>query len=124
SRLPAAPLAATAMVARIRQKTSPANLTALPKNLENKDIVPMALNGATACADMIDLAWLVLGSLVVAVEQLTHLCGVESGPGTVWAELQGGFRPVVEDRPLAEEVRGSALALEGAARSWLSETPI
>ncbi len=97
-------LAATSMVARIRQLAYPSTLTALPTNLNNQDIVPNALNGATVVAELLDLAELVLGSLALAVVQLNHLDGIGPTPG-LWSDLHDISAPLVDDRPLHEEVR-------------------
>ncbi|MDP9073151.1 MAG: aromatic amino acid ammonia-lyase [Actinomycetota bacterium] len=104
-------LAATSMVARIRQLASPATLTALPTNLNNQDIVPNALNGAIVVDQLVDLADLVLGSLALAVVQLSHLDGVRHPEDTLWSELQELSPPLAHDRPMHEEVRAASLAL-------------
>jgi histidine ammonia-lyase len=101
-------LSATSFVARIRQLAYPATLTALPTNLGNQDHVPMALNGANATAELIELGWLVIGSLALAVNQWTYLDAGRHAPSGIWTDLQEGFTPVVEDRPLAPDVRSRA----------------
>jgi histidine ammonia-lyase len=113
-------LSATSMVARIRQLASPATLTALPTNLGNQDIVPMALNGANAAAEMIELAWLVVGSLTLAVQQLTYFVGGDHEAG-FWSDLYRGFEPIIHDRPLGGEVRTAAATMQEAAEDWPTE---
>ena len=85
-------IAATSLVSKIRQLAYPATLTSLPTNLGNQDHVPMALNGANTVTEAITLAWLVIGSLTLGINQWTYLEKVQSKAGTVWAELQTKFR--------------------------------
>jgi histidine ammonia-lyase len=106
-------IAATSFVAKIRQLAYPATLTALPTNLGNQDQVPMALNGANTVADMVRLAWLIIGSLALAVTQWTYLDRRSIGVGTIWADLATNFHPLHHDRALAAEVRQAAQTLEG-----------
>lgn len=105
-------IAATSFVAKIRQLAYPATLTALPTNLGNQDHVPMALNGANTVADMVRLAWLIIGSLALAVTQWTYLDRRSIGVGTIWADLATNFHPLHHDRALATEVRQAAQTLE------------
>ena len=106
-------IAATSFVAKIRQLAYPATLTALPTNLGNQDHVPMALNGANTVADMVQFAWLIIGSLALAVTQWTYLDRKSLGVGTIWADLATNFHPLHHDRALAAEVRQAAQALQG-----------
>jgi histidine ammonia-lyase len=105
-------IAATSFVAKIRQLAYPATLTALPTNLGNQDHVPMALNGANTVAEIIQLAWLILGSLALAVNQWTYLDQRTIEAGTLWADLSMRFPPLHHDRALAAEVRQAAQFLE------------
>jgi histidine ammonia-lyase len=105
-------IAATSFVAKIRQLAYPATLTALPTNLGNQDHVPMALNGANTVADIVQLAWLILGSLALAVNQWTYLDHRTIEAGTLWADLSTTFQPLHHDRALAAEVRQAAQFLE------------
>ncbi|MFD0417082.1 aromatic amino acid lyase [Streptomyces sp. NPDC127108] len=98
-------ISATSFVARIRQLVYPAGLTALPSNGLNQDHVPMALNGANAVSDAVDQAWLVVGSLAVAVTQYAALTGQGTDSPGVWAELARVSPALAADRPLAPEVR-------------------
>lgn len=79
-------LSATSFVSKIRQLVYPASLTALPTTTENQDHVPMALNGATAVTDAIELAWLVVGSVAVGLAQYAALDG-RTGETGLWAKL-------------------------------------
>ncbi len=105
-------IAATSFLAKIRQLAYPATLTALPTNLGNQDHVPMALNGANTVADIVQLAWLILGSLALAVNQWTYLDHQTIEAGTLWADLSESFQPLYHDRALAAEVRQAAQFLE------------
>jgi histidine ammonia-lyase len=110
-------IAATSFVAKIRQLAHPATLTALPTNLGNQDHVPMALNGANTVADIVQLAWLAIGSLALAVTQWTYLDQRSIEVGTIWADLAANFQPLHYDRALAAEVRHAAQVLEGMSIS-------
>ncbi|KNB50252.1 aromatic amino acid ammonia-lyase [Streptomyces caatingaensis] len=109
-------IAATSHLARLRQLGHPASFTAVPTNLHNQDHVPMALNNANAVAGMTDRAWWILGSLLLAVNQLTRLTRGPAGTG-LWPRLLHRFPPLDRDRPLADEVAAAA----EAARSYFLE---
>lgn len=113
-------IAATSFVAKIRQLAYPATLTALPTNLGNQDHVPMALNGANTVGELLQFAWLVLGSLGLALNQWTHLDQRRVEAGDFWADLLASFPPLEHDRPLAAEVRQSAQCFETMACRLLS----
>jgi len=101
-------LSATSFVAKIRQLVYPASLTTLPTNNGNQDHVPMALNGATAVSEALELGWLVIGSLGVALAQLAALSDEDVDEGEseeLWASIARACPPLDRDRPLAEEVR-------------------
>ncbi|MBZ4322010.1 aromatic amino acid ammonia-lyase [Streptomyces huiliensis] len=110
-------IAATSHLARVRQLGYPASFTALPTNLHNQDQVPMALNSANAVADMTERAWWILGSLLLAVNQLAHLTGGPPGAG-LWERLRARFPVLDRDRPLAAEVTAAA---EEARARFLAE---
>jgi histidine ammonia-lyase len=114
-------ISATSFVSRIRQLVYPASLTALPTNGGNQDHVPMALNGANSVAEAIELAWLVVGSLAVAVAQRTALAGVSRRTSGLWAELAEISPPLERDRPLAAEVRAACDLMSAAAAELLAE---
>jgi len=73
----------------------------------------MALNGANTVAEIIQFAWLVIGSLALAVTQWTYLDQRSIDGGTIWADLSTNFHPLHHDRALAAEVRQAARTLEG-----------
>lgn len=112
-------IAATSLVAKIRQLSYPATLTALPTNLDNQDHVPMALNGASVLAKLILSAWQVLGSLAIAVNQWTALNDAKTPDGTIWSTLRTQFRPIDIDRPLSIEIQEAALLMEKFATGCL-----
>lgn len=105
-------IAATSMVAKIRQLAYPASLTALPTNLSNQDHVPMALNGANTVGQILEYAWLVTASLALAVTQWTYLDEAQFPSNSLWDLLQNNFQPLERDRPLAGEVRQAAAILK------------
>ena len=109
-------IAATSFVAKIRQLAYPATLTALPTNLDNQDHVPMALNSADAVAKVVELAWLVIGSLALAVNQWSILDNARIPVGTVWSELRDRFESLDTDRPLSAEVQQAAKLMHSASR--------
>lgn len=114
-------ISATSFVSRMRQMVYPSSLTTLPTNGWNQDHVPMALNGANAVAEALELGWLVLGSLAVGVAQLAAITGRPAGGGStsdVWSELAVLCPPLDADRPMAAEVRAARdlLCADAAAR--------
>jgi histidine ammonia-lyase len=98
-------IAASSLVSRMRQLAYPSSLTSLPTNLNNQDIVPNALSGATVVAELADLAETVVGSLALAATQLGHLDGVAHPAGSLLAELADVVPSITVDRPLHGEVR-------------------
>ncbi|WP_223830656.1 aromatic amino acid ammonia-lyase [Nocardiopsis quinghaiensis] len=107
-------ISATSFVSRIRQLVYPASLTALPTNNGNQDHVPMALNGANAVAEAVEMGWLVIASLAVGTAQYAALLGHPVPEDGVWRRLADACPPLAQDRPLAAEVR--------AARTVISES--
>ncbi|MEU9225155.1 aromatic amino acid ammonia-lyase [Streptomyces massasporeus] len=105
-------IAASSHLGRLRQLGHPASFTAVPTNLHNQDQVPLALNSANAVAQMTERTWWILGSLLLAVNQLAHLTGHRDGDeARLWRELREEFPPLDRDRPLAGEItRAAALA--------------
>lgn len=116
-------ISATSFVSRIRQLVYPASLTALPTNNGNQDHVPMALNGANAVADAVELGWLAIGSLAVGTAQYAALLGRPVPSEGVWRRLSEACPPLAQDRPLASEVR-SALAVIAEETRLLSDTTV
>ncbi|NED99851.1 aromatic amino acid ammonia-lyase [Phytoactinopolyspora halotolerans] len=96
-------LAASAMLAEIRQRSGPATTTPVPTNLSNQDIVPVALIGALRVAEQLDLAGRIVGAVAVAAGQAQQLLG--HGPSSAWTSRIIRISPRLHaDRPLADEV--------------------
>lgn len=109
----------SSLVARIRQLALPASLTSLPTNLGNQDQVPMALNSAIAVDEIIDRSWIVLGSLLLTINQLAFLDEVPTASDDFWAETSRQFHPVEDDRPLAVDIRRAAQFVHAEAKRLL-----
>lgn len=102
-------LAAAGFVAEIRHRAAPASTTAIPSNLGNQDIVPMALVAARRVTEQLALNELVIGSLAVGVSQLVQAADAELPDAPAWLEALVEASPrLSDDRPLAAEVRGAA----------------
>ncbi|TBL45497.1 aromatic amino acid lyase [Verrucosispora sp. SN26_14.1] len=100
-------ISTTSFVSRIRQMVYPSSLTTLPTNGWNQDHVPMALNGANAVSDALELGWLAIGSLALGVAQAAVMIDEAPAPTGVWARL-AEISPALEaDRPMAAEVRAA-----------------
>lgn len=97
-------LAASALLAEIRQMSAPGTTTPVSTNLDNQDVVPMALMSALRTARLLNRGALILGSLGVGIAQLLHVAGApEATP--LGAEILARSAPLERDRPLADEVR-------------------
>lgn len=108
-------IAASAMVAEMRLKATPATTTALPTNLTNQDIVPMSLASALRTAGTLELGSLVLSSLAVAIAQVDQLQG--SNPGDdMWARIADDCPRLESDRSLSSDVRAVRNTLFVASR--------
>lgn len=109
-------LATTALLAEVRQKCIPATTTPVPTNLDNQDIVPMALMGALRVARQVELAALILGSLGLAVGQLAQELGHRPFARRPWLDRIVELSPRLDgDRPLSEEVRNVTELLRSQA---------
>ncbi|MDG4750876.1 MULTISPECIES: aromatic amino acid ammonia-lyase [Micromonospora] len=105
-------LAACAYLSEIRMLSTPATVTPVPANVDNQDVVPMALTSALRVARQLDLADLVLGSLGLAVAQILRLTGAQATSRDDWtATLLSLSAAFEDDRPLHGEVRTVADAL-------------
>lgn len=117
-------IVATALLAEIRQQCAPATTTPVPTNLDNQDVVPMALMGALRVARQLDSSALVLGSLAVGAAQLLHLTVGDNGNpqhGSL-SRLVSRTPRLMDDRPLADEVRELAALVEDEARRQVAVT--
>lgn len=108
-------VAAASFVSEIRQRAAPASTTAIPSNLGNQDVVPMALVAARRVTEQLELNELVLGSLAVGVSQLVHATGTSLDSAPAWLDELVRVSPRLdEDRPLAAEVRQAAAVMLSA----------
>lgn len=96
-------IAASAMLAEVRQKASPATTTPVPTNLSNQDIVPVALIGCLRTTEQLELTGLIVGSLAIAAAQLSHLSGDTTPQQWQLAILELSPR-LQDDRPTSAEV--------------------
>ncbi len=113
-------LAATATLAAMRRCAVPASVQSLPTNLHNQDVVPLGTQAALNALDTArSLRWL-HGSLAVALRQATHV-GARRPTAPVCASVLDALRelipPIVDDRPLDEDVRRAADLLDGFAKN-------
>jgi histidine ammonia-lyase len=97
-------LAATAMLAEIRQLCLPSTTTALATNLGNQDVVPMSLNGAIKVRGQIELANLIVASHALVVTHYGFDASIQA-TSKLWASLADATAPLTIDRPLAADVR-------------------
>jgi histidine ammonia-lyase len=81
----------------------------------------MALNGANAVSDALELGWLAIGSLALGVAQLAVM--VDESPATagVWAKLAEISPPLQADRPMAAEVRAARDLMAAYAAELLTD---
>jgi histidine ammonia-lyase len=97
-------LAASALLAEIRQMAAPATTTPVSTNLDNQDVVPMALVAALRSARQLDRSALILASLGLAARQMMHLIDAETS--VPWLQrILAAIPPLGDDRPLADDVR-------------------
>jgi histidine ammonia-lyase len=105
-------MAASSLLAAIRQHAYPASCTPVPSNLGNQDHVPMALNGANAVAEMLDRAWLIAASVFHALAQVQLLQHRPIADGGLWGDLARHAPDLSRDRPMAAPVAALAARLE------------
>lgn len=110
-------LAATAMVAAMRRAATPASVQSLPTNGHNQDIVPFGTQAALTALDQAQMLRIVHGSLAVALRQAVHV-GARRPTAPACADLLDRLMavvpPVDPDRPLDQDVRAAATALDAA----------
>jgi tyrosine ammonia-lyase len=119
-----AQVTASALVAELRTLAVPASVQTIPTNNDNQDVVTMGTIAARKAAAALDMAWQVLAIHALALAQAAELRARAEGradpaaagfaPASV--ALVGAVRavapPLVEDRPLADEIEAAARALE------------
>jgi histidine ammonia-lyase len=101
-------LACTSHLGAIRQRCLPASTTAIPTNLGNQDHVPMALNSAVLVADLLERAWWIVGSLLLAATRLAQLVPGAPRGREPWGELADRYPDHLADRALAGEIAATA----------------
>ncbi|WP_434444366.1 HAL/PAL/TAL family ammonia-lyase [Lentzea sp. E54] len=115
-------LVATATVAAMRRACVPASIQSLPTNLHNQDIVPFGTQAAlTAFEQARSLRWL-QGSLAVALRQAAHLRpdrALSPRCSALVRAISEVVPPLIQDRPLDEDVRAAADALDVVVTSEL-----
>jgi histidine ammonia-lyase len=84
----------------------------------------MALNGANAVSDALELGWLAIGSLALGVAQLAVMVDHEVETTGLWAELAEISPPLQADRPMAHEVRAARDLLDRHAAARLADTGV
>ncbi|GII55518.1 histidine ammonia-lyase [Planotetraspora thailandica] len=108
-------IAATSVVAAMRRECLPAGMQSLPTNLHNQDVVPFGNQAALSALEQAErLRWM-HGMLAVALRQAFHLLDrtpQASGASSLVAALAPSIAPLTEDRPLDEDVRTAADAMD------------
>lgn len=118
-----AQVTASALVAEMRTLALPASVQSIPTNANNQDVVPMGTIAARKTARLLDLAWLVLAIdamiLVDAAELRSRETDARAFAGesrNLIAWIRSRVAPLLEDRPLANDISSLAGALE--ERAW------
>ncbi len=121
-----AQVTASALVAEMRSRGTPASIQSIPTNANNQDVVTMGTIAARKTAEHLDLAWQVLAIQLLAVSQAAELRGGTSLDGFAPASrvLVAWVRELAPslgtDRSLSREIMSVANALE--TKDW-SEDP-
>ena len=123
-----AQVTATALVAEMRTRATPASIQSIPTNGNNQDVVTMGTIAARKTAEQLDLAFQVLAIQALAVAQAAELRGGASCPGfapqsrdlITWIR---SFAPALgRDRSLAGEIARVAAQLD--SKDWAAGTPL
>ncbi|XMN04931.1 HAL/PAL/TAL family ammonia-lyase [Streptomyces griseobrunneus] len=111
-------LAATAIVATMRRNAHPASVQSLPTNLHNQDVIPFGTQAALNALDAAHHLRLLQGSLALALRQAAHLGHRTLTPDSIALidQLASICAPIVQDRPLDEEIRHAADLLDRLAQ--------
>ncbi|WP_426504732.1 HAL/PAL/TAL family ammonia-lyase [Dactylosporangium sp. McL0621] len=112
-------LAATALIAEIRRDAMPASMQSLPTNLHNQDVIPLGNQAALRALDQARLLRLIVGSLAVGLRQAVYVgARPPTAPGSreVLDALTAAVPPIDPDRPLEDDVRRAADAVEELER--------
>ncbi|MEU7475017.1 aromatic amino acid ammonia-lyase [Lentzea sp. NPDC042327] len=114
---------ATSVVVAMRRACTPAAMQSIPTNLHNQDVVPFGTQAALTAYEQANLLRLLHGCLGVAVRQAAHIGDREpTAPhcaGLV-AALAERVAPITHDRPLDEDIRAAADALDEHVAEVLS----
>ncbi|MGZ8493289.1 MAG: aromatic amino acid lyase, partial [Gemmatirosa sp.] len=122
-----AQVTATALVAEMRTLAVPASVQTIPTNNDNQDVVTMGTIGARKAAALLDMAWQTLAIQALALAQAAELraraeraatpdaAGFAPASLALVAAVRSVSAPLVQDRPLSDDVARVAQALEAWA---------
>jgi len=120
-----AQVTASALIAEMRSRGTPASIQSIPTNGNNQDVVTMGTIAARKTAEHLDLAYQVLAIQTLAVAQAAELRGGATldGFATASCELVAWVRTLAPslgtDRSLSREIMAVASALETV--DWSAE---
>nr|BFE56151.1 aromatic amino acid ammonia-lyase [Dactylosporangium thailandense] len=112
-------LASTALIAEIRRDAMPASMQSLPTNLHNQDVIPLGNQAALRALDQARLLRLIVGSLALGLRQAAYVGArppTAPGNAAVLDALVAAVPPIDPDRPLEDDVRRAADAVEELER--------
>jgi len=114
SGLAGAQLTATSLVAELRHDAQMSATASIPTNGGNQDVVSMGAMAARRAYKQTDRVAAILAVVGLALAQLTHLrsAGRAEGPAPEAPPWMPAFEPVVDDRPLRDEIAD-------VARRWV-----
>jgi histidine ammonia-lyase len=110
---------ASSTVAENAVLAHPASLGSVPTNANNQDMVGMGTVAVRQARHLLDNARRVVAIELLAAAEAVDLTGTEglgAGTAATYAAVRGLVRPLVEDRPLGDDVERLAAALDGLAR--------
>ncbi|WP_329793965.1 aromatic amino acid ammonia-lyase [Lentzea sp. DG1S-22] len=106
---------ATSLVAAMRRACTPASVQSIPTNLHNQDVVPFGTQAALTALEQTRSLRLLHGCLGVVLRQAAHLRpgGATAPPCAELVDvLAEAVAPIEPDRPLDEDIRAAAAALD------------
>lgn len=109
-----AQVSASALAAEMRTRATPAGIQSIPTNADNQDVVTMGTIAARQSAAVVDLLYELL-----AIESLVLAQAMDFADGEAFSTAGCALRrfvrchsaPLVEDRPLSEEIATLAAAM-------------
>jgi len=106
-------IGASALVAEMRGQCQAYATTSIPTNAGNQDVVPMAANAARQAFEQTDRLSTLIAQLCLCVSQLNALIaeGKASGNQIRLLPQLPHFDPLVEDRPIRDEIERAAASL-------------